>query len=174
MHDERRDDGSITVADLLLDAVEEPTSVSVVDLMPILGVDVVIVPRGCADAATRSATRLVDLIDPTTRQAPDGTCERCGAPAEALRDQYCAHCGRRITRKEKGDATGDEATGDATVAIEAIHKARTALYVAIAALGNKALRDLVLVGYSMKLSDAISALFDVEEIAKRGAEEDAE
>ena len=103
MQDERCDDGSITVADRLLDAVEKPTSVSVVDLMPILGVDAVIVPRGCADAATRSATRLVDLIDPTTRQAADGSCERCGASAAALRDQYCAHCGRRIVRDEEGE-----------------------------------------------------------------------
>ena len=47
--------------------------------------------------------RLADLIDPTTRAAADGTCERCGAPAEALRDAYCAHCGRRIVRDEEDE-----------------------------------------------------------------------
>lgn len=43
-------------------------------------------------------SRLADLIDPVTRPAADGTCERCGAGPEALRDAYCAHCGRRIIR----------------------------------------------------------------------------
>ena len=163
------DDGSITVAQAFCEAAQWPAvSNGTIDLRKIIGVNAEITSPTMGGAVD-AALNLARLIDPTTRQMPDGSCERCGTGPEALRDQYCAHCGRRVLKGEE-----DEATGDATKAIDAIHKARTALYVAIGALGNKALRELVLMGYSMKLSDAISALFDIEEIARRGAEEDAE
>lgn len=96
------DDGSITAAEELYGSAmraikrDEPF----IDLTPIIGVNASIV-AGDLFGAPDAAFYLARLIDPTTRPAADGTCERCGAPAEALRDAYCAHCGRRIVRDEE-------------------------------------------------------------------------
>ena len=61
-------------------------------------VDAMIVSQA-ADGASGAAWKLSTLIDPMTRPTADGSCDRCGAPAEALKDQYCAHCGRRVIRE---------------------------------------------------------------------------
>ena len=93
------DDGSITVARSLREATERLMAREIVlDLRPILGVDAMIVSQA-ADGASGAAWKLSTLIDPMTRPTADGSCDRCGAPAEALKDQYCAHCGRRVIRE---------------------------------------------------------------------------
>lgn len=95
------DDGSITVARRLRDkAYWLGKHGKVIDLRPILGIDAMITSP-LIDGAADAANRLAVLIDPTTHQMPDGSCERCGAPAAALADAYCAHCGRRVIKEER-------------------------------------------------------------------------
>lgn len=97
------DDGSITVARSLREATERLMAREIVlDLRPIIGIDAVIA-SSTIDGAVDAAFKLAVLIDPVTWQTHDGSCKRCGAPAEALRDAYCAHCGRRVLRGEDGD-----------------------------------------------------------------------
>ncbi len=100
------DDGSITAARWLREAEPdidedlagvEPVGI---DMTPVTGEVTWLVGEGRADVR-RAAHVLARLIDPVTRPAADGTCERCGAGPEALRDAYCAHCGRRIVRDEE-------------------------------------------------------------------------
>lgn len=99
------DDGSITVASRLheAEAHDFPDGFLSVDLLPILGESAWIVSENDNIGLACAVERLARLIDPTTRQAADGTCVMCGAPAEALRDAYCAHCGRRIVRNEEDE-----------------------------------------------------------------------
>lgn len=106
------DDGSITVAQALREAAQWPAvSNKTIDLRNIIGVNAEITSPTMGGAVDAALT-LARLVDPTTRQMPDGSCERCGAGAEALVDQYCAHCGRRITRRAKEEKAGRATVDD--------------------------------------------------------------
>lgn len=93
----KKDDGSITVAKEL--RMAGAFNGMVVDLEPIIGTKAIITGKWTCGASD-AAWRLARLIDPVTRVTSDGKCAMCGAPAKALKDAYCAHCGRRILRDE--------------------------------------------------------------------------
>lgn len=94
----KKDDGSITVAKKL--RMAGAFNGMAVDLEPIIGTKAAIVSKDRTCGASDAAWRLARLIDPVTRVTSDGKCAMCGAPAKALKDAYCAHCGRRILKDE--------------------------------------------------------------------------
>ena len=130
----------------------------VLDLRPIIGIDAVIASP-TIDGAVDAAFKLAVLIDPVTHATPDGSCERCGAPAAALADAYCAHCGRRVVRDAKEEAADE--------AVKKIREAQHAMRAARDALTGEAIWK----GFAMLLNGIVMELTNIEEIMRRKSEE---